>query len=172
MSAELAIQGDGDLLVREAQDPSTGHELRHHAAEQLATVPGGAPSGRRDARAAAPTGGEQPLLLELAIGARNRAHGHAQIAGELTQRWETVARAEPTRRDEVGKLAAQLLVGRGRVPGVEGEDEGHAVAAGCVSGARPSPPGVTIRPRDQPSTSRARGTVARSPEPTGAIQAR
>jgi hypothetical protein len=51
------------------------------------------------AGAAAAPGREQSLLLEFTVRARDRADGDPEVTGELAQRRESVAGAEPSSGD-------------------------------------------------------------------------
>ena len=172
LQGELATQGDNNFFVGEAQSPGTGHEVRRHATEQMTPVRGRCSSGPDDAGATAAAGGEHSLLLELTIGARDRADSDSQVAGELAQRGKPVAGADLSRRDQVRELAPQLLVRRGWVVRVKCQDDAHRVPAGCAGDGAGSFPGATTRPRNQPSNRKAERILAMSTQPTGGIQAR
>src|SRR5690606_22574240 len=165
-------QGEGNLVVGESESAGASDEVCRHSGEEAAPVRGRRPTRCRcHAGASTTSGDEQPLLLELAVGARHRADGEPQITRDLAQRREPVTRTEPARGDEVRQLAPDLLV-RGRpVVWVEGEDEVHRSSAGCVGKVVGCPAGTATRPRNQTSSTSAAGTVATSSQPTGSIHA-
>src|SRR6187431_3312832 len=130
---------------------------------------------RGDVGAATPAGPDVAGLLELAVGAGDGAGGQAEVDGELTHRRQTVTGCQDARPDEVGELAAQLLVGRGRVEHVD-RDGGQGHRTGAPTGAGPPGSargrsstrivGVSTSPASRPNAA----PVARGPT-TAAVHA-
>src|SRR6202011_1056723 len=68
--------------------------------------------------------GDQPSLLQLAVGARDGAAGEVQVGGELPDGGQSMSIRQRADRDHRRDLTADLLVRRHRRRGIDVEDHG------------------------------------------------